>query len=154
MLLAQTVIFSQLHLFGAVPSIVLAYVVCVMVLENEFRNAVIISIICAASFGALSGRGFVSMTLCYVYSSIVVFVLRKKPAYVGNLPKALFWTFLVSAAAEVIIFAQKTFTVNPEMLLYDALPTALCNTALALIVYPLLKVTMYKGEKKKKLLIV
>ena len=152
--LIETVVLAQLHIFEAAPSLTLAYVVCVMIMENEFKDAVTISIICAAAEGALCGRGFALTTLFYVYSSIVIFALRKKPAYVGNLPKALFWTFLASAALEIIMFFQKTFTINLEMLLHDALPTAVCNTLLALIVYPLLKVTMYKGEKKKKLLIV
>ena len=44
-------------------------------------------------------------------------------------------------------------TVNTEMLLHDALPTAIFSAVLTLIVYPVLKVTMYREEKKKKLLI-
>ena len=45
--LVQTVVLSPIHIFGAVPSAVLAFVMCVAILENEFRTAVIISGICA-----------------------------------------------------------------------------------------------------------
>ena len=151
--LIQTVILARVHIFGAVPSLVMAYVICVMILENEFRNAVTISIICSAAMGALGGREFAVTVLFYVYSSIIIFALRKKPAYVGNLPKAVVWTFLASGVMEILYFAIRTRSVNTEMLLHDALPTAIFSAVLTLIVYPVLKVTMYREEKKKKLLI-
>ena len=151
--LIQTVILARVHIFGAVPSLVMAYVICVMILENEFRNAVTISIICSAAMGALGGREFAVTVLFYVYSSIIIFALRKKPAYVGNLPKAVVWTFLASGVMEILYFAIRTLSVNTEMLLHDALPTAIFSAVLTLIVYPVLKVTMYREEKKKKLLI-
>ncbi|MDY3972678.1 MAG: hypothetical protein SOZ28_08235 [Clostridia bacterium] len=151
--LIQTVILARVHIFGAVPSLVMAYVICVMLLENEFRNAVTISIICSAAMGALGGREFAVTVLFYVYSSIIIFALRKKPAYVGNLPKAVVWTFLASGVMEILYFAIRTLSVNTGMLLHDALPTAIFSAVLALIVYPVLKVTMYREEKKKKLLI-
>lgn len=151
--LIQTVILARVHIFGAVPSLVMAYVICVMILENEFRNAVTISIICSAAMGALGGREFAVTVLFYVYSSIIIFALRKKPAYVENLPKAVVWTFLASGVMEILYFAIRTLSVNTEMLLHDALPTAIFSAVLALIVYPVLKVTMYREEKKKKLLI-
>lgn len=151
--LIQTVVLARVHILGAVPSLVTAYIVCVMLLENEFRNAFIISLICAASAGALCGREFVITVLFYLYSSIMIFVLRKKPLYIGNMPKALFWTFISSAAMEVVFFAAEHMTVNMQMLIYNAIPTAIFNMALAAVVYPLLNAIMYK-EKKKKLLIV
>lgn len=151
--LIQTVILARVHIFGAVPSLVMAYVMCVMLLENEFRSAVTISIICAAAMGALSGREFAGTVLFYVYSSIIVFALRKKPRYVGNLPKAVVWTFLASGVMEIMYDVLRTLSVSADILLYDALPTAVFNAVLALILYPILKATMYREEKKKKLLI-
>ncbi|MCH5211269.1 MAG: rod shape-determining protein MreD [Oscillospiraceae bacterium] len=153
-LLIQTVVISQLRIPGAVPSLVLVYTICVMIMENEFRNAVIISIICAVCFGALCDRGFVPTSLFYVYSSIVVFALRKKPQYVRNPIKAFAWVFIASGASEIMYFILNTFTINIDMLTNHALPTAVCNTVLAFIVYPLLRITMYREEKKKTLLVV
>lgn len=151
--LIQTVIISRIHLFGAVPSLVMGYVICVMILENEFRSAVTISIICAFAIGALSGRNFSVMVLYYVYSSIIIFAARKKPVYIGNYPKVIVWTGIASVLLEVIIFVLRTMTVSTEMLLHDALPTAVFNMVLAAILYPIMKKTIYKEEKKKKLLI-
>ena len=70
--LVQTVVLSPIHIFGAVPSAVLAFVMCVAILENEFRTAVIISGICAVVMGAIGGRNFTEITLFYAYSSIIV----------------------------------------------------------------------------------
>lgn len=151
--LIQTVIIGRVHIFGAVPSLVMAYVVCVMILENEFRSAVTISIICAVATGALSGRGFTMTTLFYVYSSIIVFSARKRPLYVANYPKAIFWTFIMSGIMEIIFFLIRNLSMNVDMLTQVALPTAVFNTILTMVLYPILKKTMYKEEKKKKLLI-
>lgn len=151
-ILIQTTAVSHIHILGAVPSVVISYMICVAILENEFRSAFIINIICAAAMGALSGREFVTTALTYAYSSILVFTLRKKPVYVGNFFKAVVWTFIVSVFVEVVYFAVMTWTVNTDMLLYDALPTAILNVAGALLIYPILKRTMYKEEKKKLLI--
>lgn len=151
--LMQTVVISHVHILGAVPSVVMSYVICVVIMENEFRNAVIISSICAAAMGALSGREFVTMTLAYVYSSVIVFKLRKKPAYIGNFPKAVGWTFIMSAVIEILYFMIMTWTINLNMILYDALPTAVLNILGTIVIYPILKHTLYKEEKKKLLIV-
>lgn len=150
--LFQTVVVSHIHILGAVPSIVISFILCVVIMENEFRNAVIISSICAAAMGALAGREFVIMTLAYVYSSIVVFRLRKKPTYISNFSKSVMWTFIVSAVIEVLYFMIMNWTINLNVLLYDALPTAVLNLLGTLLIYPILKHTLYKEEKKKLLI--
>lgn len=152
-LLIQTVVLARVHVFGAALSLALGYVVCVMMLENEFRDAVIISIIVSVLMGALSGRGFEAVTLFYVYSSIAIFSFRKKPRYMGTFAKALLWTFICSSLLEVILSAPGTMTVSADMLLTDALPTAIINTVLAAVIYPILKKTMYSEEKKKLLIV-
>lgn len=151
--LIQTVVLSRIHVFFAVPSAVMVYMVSVMMLENEFRRAAVIGIVCAVAMGALCGRDFVIVTLFYTYAALVVFALRKKPAYVGFYPKTVMWSVLLSSVLEVIFILLETKTLNIQMLLMSVLPTAIFNAVLALIIYPILKKTMYK-EKKKKLLIV
>lgn len=151
--LIQTVILSSVHIFGAVPSALIAFVMCVMLLENEFRSAVTISIICAVLMGAGGGRGFTVTVLLYVYLSIVVFALRRKPIYIGNFTKTLVWTFIVSAIIEILFLPVREMSFEIKVLWLDALPTAFFNTVIAAILYPMLKKTIYKEEKKKKLLI-
>ena len=133
--LVQTVVLSPIHIFGAVPSAVLAFVMCVAILENEFRTAV------------------TEITLFYAYSSIIVFAARKRPRYVGNFPKTIVWTFIMSAILEILLFVIREMTLDVSVIFSDALPTAVFNTVIAVILYPILKKTLYKEEKKKKLLI-
>ena len=148
--LVQTVVLSPIHIFGAVPSAVLAFVMCVAILENEFRTAVIISGICAVVMGAIGGRNFTEITLFYAYSSIIVFAARKRPRYVGNFPKTIVWTFIMSAILEILLFVIREMTLDVSVIFSDALPTAVFNTVIAVILYPILKKTLYKEEKKKK----
>lgn len=150
--LIQTVIAARFNFFGSSVSVVIGYIICVMIFENEFRSAATISIICSAAAGALCGRDFIVTTLYYVYSSVAVFALRKKPVYAGNFIKTLMWTFVLSAGLEVVFYALGNLSVSVDMLLYDALPTAVINTVAAAVIYPILKKTMYKEEKKKLLI--
>ena len=115
---------SPIHIFGAVPSAVLAFVMCVAILENEFRTAVIISGICAVVMGAIGGRNFTEITLFYAYSSIIVFAARKRPRYVGNFPKTIVWTFIMSAILEILLFVIREMTLDVSVIFSDALPTA------------------------------
>ena len=151
--LVQTVILSRVHAFGAVPSVVLPYLVSIVILENEFRRAITLSIICAAAAGALCGRSFVVTVLFLVYAAIIIFALRKKPLYVSSIVKTVFYTFFVSGIIEILYFVTAYHTLNPDVLLHTVLPTAIINSIFALIIYPLLKITMYREEKREKLLI-
>lgn len=151
--LVQTVILARVHIINAVPSIVIGYITCVMMLENEFRDAAVIGIICSALAGALCGRSFEAVTLFYTYSAILMFSLRAKPRYMGAFVKSLLWTFVISALSEILIFALGTMTVTADMLITCALPTAVINTMLTAVIYPLIKRTMYKEEKKKLLIV-
>ena len=127
--LVQTVVLSPIHIFGAVPSAVLAFVMCVAILENEFRTAVIISGICAVVMGTIGGRNFT------------------------EIPRTIVWTFIMSAILEILLFVIREMTLDVSVIFSDALPTAVFNTVIAVILYPILKKTLYKEEKKKKLLI-
>lgn len=150
--LIQTVVLARVHIFGAVPSLVLPYLICVMLLENELKKAAVIGAVCSAAAGALCGREF-SVTVLYMfYCSLAVFALKKKPRYINGFIKALFWTFIASGVLEILFFVLRAMTVTAAMLLYGALPTAVINTVFAAVIYPVLKRTMYKEEKKKLLI--
>ncbi len=150
--LIQTVLLGHLHLFGAAPSIVLAYVVCVTIMENEFRTFAAVSIICAAVMGALCGRDFIITTLFYVYSSLIIFALRKKPLYLSNAVKAAVWTAAASAVLELLYLLPGGSTLGLHYILHSVVPTVVFNTVLVLVLYPILKKTMYKEEKTKLLI--
>ncbi len=151
--LIQTVILGHVHVLGAAPSLVMAYMMCIMIMENEFRSAVTISIICSFVMGALSGRDFIIITLFYAYGSIIVFALRKKPAYAHNAVKAVTWTFALSVLLEILLFLIANRFLNLHALFYIVLPTAVINAVVTGILYPILKKTMYKEEKKKLLIV-
>lgn len=150
--LIQTVILAHVSAQGFVISLVAPYVVCVMLLEDDFRNACIISAVCSAAAGALCGTQFVVMTLYIFYISIVVFALRKKPLYVHDIFRAVFWTFIMSGILAVLTYFFGTRTMNVHMLIHSALPSAAVNIVFVFILYPLLKRTMYREEKKKLLI--
>lgn len=150
--LVQTVIISRIHVLNATPSLILPYVVCVMMLEPDLVTAYTIGAICSVSAGALCGQNFVLMSLYMFLSSLAVFGLKKRPVYVKNIVKALFGTFIIAGAGETLFFAVRHMNVTVSFLLGGALPGAIISTVFAIIIYPVLKRTMYKEEKKKLLI--
>ena len=150
--LIQTVILARVHIFSAMPSLVLPYVVCIMLLEDDYKSAWIISLICSFGAGALCGREFIVQVLFTFYTSLIVFALRKKPLYIGGFIKGIGWTFILSGVMEIIFLVLRSHTLNGDMLLYAALPTAVINAIFVFAIYPLLKRTMYKEDKKKLLI--
>ena len=59
----------------------------------------------------------------------------------------------MSAILEILLFVIREMTLDVSVIFSDALQTAVFNTVIAVILYPILKKTLYKEEKKKKLLI-
>lgn len=147
--LIQTVILARVHIYAAMPSLVLPYVVCVMLLEDDFRTAWITALISSAAAGALCGREFLVQVLYIFYTSLVVFALRRRPLYISGFLKGMGWTFILSGIMEIIFAVLRTHSLNGEMLLHAVLPTAVINAAFVIVIYPLLKRAMYKNEKKK-----
>ena len=56
----------------------------------------------------------------------------------------------MSAILEILLFVIREMTLDVSVIFSDALPTAVFNTVIAVILYPILKKTLYKEEKKKK----
>lgn len=148
----QTAVLARLRFFGAVPSLVLPYLICVALLEDEFKTVAVISVICAAAAASLCGREFVITVIFYVYAAFLVYALRKKPMYIKTPVKAMTRTFIISGIFEIILYAVQTLSLSYSVLLYGALPTAVINAVIALVIYPVLKRTMYKDDEKKLLI--
>lgn len=150
--LLQTTVFSRIHIFLGLPSVIPAYVISVALLDDDFDAVAVITIVCAFLSGALCGREFTVMTLYIVFTSFFIFSFKHKPRYMGMFPKALFYVFILSGVFEIMYFFMRNMTVTVQMLLWGALPTAIVNTLLCVILFPILKRTMYRAEEKKLVL--
>lgn len=150
--LLQTTALARIHIFQAVPFIIMPYAVCVAILDDDFDVAAIIGIVCAVLAGSLCGREFTVVTLFMVFAVLIVNGFRNRPAYISGFFKSVFWTFLLSGVFEIVCYAVENINLTVHMLLFDALPTAVINTLMCVIIYPLLKKIMYKKEEKKLLL--
>ena len=136
--LIQTVVLSGIHVYDAVPSMVLPFVVCAALMEEDFITTAAVSGICALIAGAFTGHSYIVTVLYIFYASLLV--------------KAFTWTFLISGIMEIIFRVLDAGTVTTNMLLYSALPFAVINTLFVILIYPLLTRTMYKEDKKKLLI--
>ena len=150
--LIQTVVLSGIHVYDAVPSLVLPFVVCAALMEEDFITTAAVSGICALIAGAFTGHSYIVTVLYIFYASLLVSALKSKPLYISRTVKAFTWTFLISGIMEIIFRVLDAGTVTTNMLLYSALPFAVINTLFVILIYPLLTRTMYKEDKKKLLI--
>ena len=150
--LIQTVILSGIHVYNAVPSVVLPFVVCLALMEEDMLTAAVISGICALIAGAFTGHSYIVTVLYIFYASMLVFVLKSKPVYIGKAVKAFVWTFVISGVMELIFRVLDAKVITVDMALYSVLPSAVVNMLFVIIVYPILKRTMYKEDKVKLLI--
>ena len=150
--LVQTAVLSGVHVYDAIPSLVLPFTICAALMQEDFMTTAVISGICALTAGAFTSHSYIVTVLYIFYASILVYALKSKPLYVNRAVKAFVWTFILSGLMEMIFRVIDAGTLTTNALLYSALPFASVNTAFVIIIYPLLKRTMYKEDKKKLLI--
>ena len=150
--LVQTVIFSGIHVLNAVPSLVLPFVVCAALMEESVVDAAVISAVCALVSGAFTGRSYIVTALYIFYAGMVVYAVKAKPLYINRTVKAFALTFIISGIMETVFRFIDAGSITPNVIMYSVLPYAAVNTAFVIIIYPLLKRTMYKEDKEKLLI--
>lgn len=150
--LIQTVVLSGIHVYDAVPSLVLPFVVCVALMEEDVITTAVVSGICAFIAGAFTGHSYIVTALYIFYAGMLISALKSKPRYISRTVKAFTQTFILSGIMETIFRFIDAGTVTADMLLYSALPFAVINTMFVILIYPLLTCTMYKEDKEKLLI--
>ena len=146
--------FCTVHvrIFGAVPALTFAFLICVAVCDDGFYTAAGIGALCGIAAGSLFGRGFGFVFIFYTLCAAAVFFLRKKSRYTHGAVKAAFWCGVLTAVMETALFVPEMQSAGAAALYTAALPSMLCNAAAAALIYPLIMKTVYNKEKQRKLI--
>lgn len=145
-------IINRIAFFNSAPDLVFAFAVAYAMLEEEYEYAVGAAIICGICTGSICSGSFSVSVLMYSYGAIIVKALENKLRYIPDFAKALFWTFVMSALGEAIMYFTLNLSFDPITLWRVILPFSLCNTAAEAILYPIVKKTMVVFDAKKKLI--
>ena len=140
------------RIFGAVPALSFAFLICVALNDDSFYTAAVTGGICGLLAGSLTDRNFSFIFIFYTLCAAAVYVLRKKPRYTHAIFKAVFWCGLLTAIMEFALFAIETKSISFFAVYSIVLPSVLYNIAAALVIYPLIMKTVYNSEKKRKLI--
>ena len=144
--------FGYARIFGAVPALTFAFLVCVALNDDNFYTAAVTGGVCGMLAGSLLGRSFSFIFIFYTLSAAAVYTFRKKPRYTHAVFKAVFWCGLLTAVMELVLFALETRSISLFALYSIALPSVLYNIAAVLVIYPLIMKTVYNEEKQRKLI--
>ena len=150
--LAELWCTSHIRIFGAVPALTFAFLVCVSICDDEFHIAAVTGALCGIFAGSLFGRSFGAVFAYYALSAIAVFILRKKPRYTHGAVKSSFLCLILTALFEFILLLAGGQGLRAQLIIRAVVPAPLCCAAAAALIYPLIVKTVYNKERQKKLI--
>lgn len=149
--LVQTVLVNYIKIAGARPDLILPFVLCVALMEDSFKRSVTISVVCAVLAASLCGRNFTLALLFYTYMSIIVFNMRTHPRYMPDFAKYMIYMFIGSVVLEGLSYIMLYSGVSGFGIVFLRVLvfTVLYDIAAALVIYPIVRKTVYKSKKKQ-----
>lgn len=154
LLILETTLGRYIKIQSILPDFVLVFVISYAILEEIPLRRVVMGCICGILMGALGGRGLVFMILWYMYGAYftgkVLGRYRKQWFF-----KAAPAVFLVTVSGELFYYLFHHFSVAGffQAFLWTILPVAAYNAALSLVVFPLLRKTIYKKSTAPKIVL-
>lgn len=145
-------VMNRIRFFNSAPDLVFAFAIVYAMIEEEYEYAVGAAVICGICTGSVCSGSFSVSTLMYSYGAIIVKALGNKMRYIPDFAKTLFWTFVMSAAGEAVMYFALNLSFEMSVLWRVILPFSVCNTIAAAILYPIVKKTMIVVDEKKKLI--
>lgn len=147
--LLQTVVMNYIAPFGFRPDLILPFVAATAIKEDSFKNATIVSIVCAVLAGALSGKNFSFCVLFYTYEGAMIFNMRRRPRYMPDFLRFLMWVVPASLISEIIsyllLYSSVKWFVNA--FIFHVLPTAGMTVLFGAVIYFCVSKTLF-GRKK------
>lgn len=154
LLILETTLGRYIKIQSILPDIVLVFVISYAILEEAPLRRVVVGCICGIAMGALGGRGPAFMLLWYMYGAYftgkILSRYRKQWFF-----KAAPAVFLVTVAGELFYYVFHYFSVSGflDALLWTVLPAAVYNAAVSLVIFPLLRRTIYKKSTAPKIVL-
>lgn len=153
-LIIQTTAAHYIRIFDVTPIFILPFAVGITLIEEDFSAAAVAGAVCSACAGSFLGRNFFLSASVIMLFSIAVFSLRMHPRYIHDIWKMLFWTAAITFVWETLsyVLLYHSFEGYINMLFPQVTVSVLYNAAIAGIMYPLIKKTIYKNKEKQKLI--
>ncbi|MDO5398081.1 MAG: hypothetical protein Q4G33_09120 [bacterium] len=147
--LLQTVVMNYIAPFGFRPDLILPFVAAAAIKEDSFKSATIVSVVCAAAAGALSGKNFSFCVLFYTYAGAMIFNMRRRPRYMPDFLRFLMWVVPTSIISEAVSYLLLYSSVKwfASAFVFHMLPTAGMTALFGAIIYFFVSKTLF-GRKK------
>ena len=149
--LLQVVLAPNIAIFNAQPNFLLAYVLCIAIARPEASGAVLPFILGLLydllGTGPVGGMAFLLVLVCFL-ASMLFSVLDNRTAPVAILALVAGVVLVESLYGLLLVTLGLPVGVG-EMFLYRALPCALYDCVVVLIVYPIVS-HLFKGEEQTR----
>ena len=155
LILLQTVTAHYIKIAAVSPVFMLPFAVSLMLFEESFAHASAEGAIIGLCSGVFMGEDFFLTAVVMIAAAFAVYSFKRRPRYVHNIFKTVFWTALFSFVWAILYFMiQYRVSMNFKEFLYPYITVSVIyNSVIAVIIYPLLGRTLYGKNEKKKLII-
>jgi rod shape-determining protein MreD len=149
LLLFQTTISRYISVGGIFPDVTFVFIICFAVLEEKFSYNIIIPVVCGALIDLLGDRAFGINVVAYSCSALICYGIGEQ-FFKQKLGFALPMVFVFSLLCESLFFLLH-FAVLKEVSFVSSfvsviLPMSVYNAVVTLVIYPLLKLTVYRNQ--------
>lgn len=138
-------------ILGATPILIFSYIASLAILEDDLKYTSAVGIICGICAGTLMGYNFFWCAAFVVLATLTVFFQRKKLLYTADILKVLIWTAIISIVWEIFGAVEQCikFKTAIDLLELNVIIKIAYNAVISLIIYPLLKMSVYSSDKRK-----
>jgi len=150
LMIFQTVISKYIAFDGIIPDVVFVFIISFVVLEKKFSYCLGVAVICGVLTDILSSRGLGPNAISYTYSALICYAIGEhffKERLLFAVPMVFVMTMLGETVFYFINYASLKDAAFVDLLKLIILPTTIYNAAITLIIYPLVKKTIYKGNR-------
>lgn len=146
----QTVMSRYIAIKGIIPDVVFVFIISFVVLEKKFSYCLSVSLICGLLIDLLSSRGIGANIIAYSYSALVCYAIGEhffKERLLFAVPMVFIMTYLGELVFYVLNYSVFKGIGIFELSELIIVPTTLYNAVITFIIYPLVKKTVYKGNR-------
>lgn len=148
LILFQTVACKYIGIGGIYPNVVFAFIITVCVLEESFVTVAVLPAVCGLIMDCLINSNVGMYTVIFSYSAMLCWIAGER-FFKQSLLFAVPLMFVLNTVSS-ILYMLLHFKIYMDMgfgkiILFVILPSAVYTSAVLLILYPLVKYTVYRA---------
>ncbi len=151
--IAETVLSVFVNIKGITPDLLLAFTIAYAAYERSLKPVVVIAVICGIIASAVGADEFVVIMIAFAVGAVITYMSYDAPHKPAGFIRAGIGTALITAVGGAVLYMIGALSFDVWYFLYNTVPEALINAALAMLIYAALTQCFDIKDTAKKLII-